>query len=144
MRLADKGPIKPPPLLNGPAAATAEAVMSWTEVIAAAHWALRRPNEIDGVDFYVGEQELGHIHLDAVMHLATPPDLGSVLVECGLAKRFPYAGAAYEGWILYRIRNAEEAAHAAWLFRLAYDRLMGVGISELRQRIDGKSAAAGA
>ncbi len=90
---------------------------------------------MDGVDFYVGEHELGHIHLDAIAHLATPPELGRLLVEQGLAKRFPYGGPAYEGWVLFRIRNAAEAAHAAWLFRLAYDRIMGVPVSELRKRI---------
>lgn len=140
MKLADKGPIKPPPPLCGPAAATAEAVMNWTEIIAAAHWDLYKPTCVDGVDFYVGEQELGHIHLNAVVHLATSPELGRILVENGLAKRFPYSGAAYDGWVLYRIRTAKDAAHAAWLFRLAYDRIMGITLLELQERVSGVDA----
>lgn len=142
MRLADKGPIKPPPHLDGPAANTAEAVMAWTEVVAAAHWNLYRPQEVDGVDFYVGDRELGHIHLDAVIHLATPPELGQLLVRHGLAKRFPYGGSAYDGWVRYRIRSTPDAEHAAWLFRLAYDRIVGVALAELEGRIVQKGAIA--
>lgn len=135
MRLADKGPIKPPPALTGPAAKAVEVVMGWTEVIAAAHWALRRPAEIDGVDFYVGDHELGHIHLNAMAHLATPPEIGALLVDHRLAKRFPYGGPAYDGWVVYRIRTDKEAEHAAWLFRLAYDRIMGTALPDLAERI---------
>ncbi len=137
MKLADKGPIQPPPTLTGPAQDAAERVLQWTEIIAATHWDLYKPTAVDGTDFYVGEEELGHIHLDGTVHLATPPDLGLVLVEKGLAKRFPYGGPGYEGWVLYRIRTDEDAGHAAWLFKLNYDWLRGTPVAALRRRISG-------
>ena len=68
---ASKGPIAPPPILNGMTAAVADTVATWPNVVPTAHWDVYDSSRVDGIDFYVGEDELGHIHLDGSIHLAT-------------------------------------------------------------------------
>ena len=70
---ASKGPVVPPLTLDGIVATVAETVSNWPGVISTAHWDLYDSSRIDGIDFYVGEDELGHIHLDGSIHLATHP-----------------------------------------------------------------------
>ena len=85
---ADKGPIAPPPRLGGPSGEVVEDIASWACVTATAHWDLFDRSRVDGVDFYRGDVELGHIHLDGAIHLATSRDLGGLLVAEGLAWPF--------------------------------------------------------
>ena len=99
---------------------------------------LTRPDEIAEVvsfllntDFYVGEKELGHIHLDGEMHLCVTVGLRRRLIEGGLAEALPWA----EDCIQAPISNRRDAKNALWLFRLAYDRLTGTPIQDLRRRI---------
>lgn len=131
MKLADKGPIAPPPVLDGPARRVAQKIRSWPGVVAATHWYLLDRSRVDGADFYVGERELGHIHLDGAIHLAATRTLRAMLVANGQAAPFRWNDA----WVQYRIRTQADVAHALWLFRLGYDRLTGVGIAALRQRV---------
>lgn len=118
MARADKGPVIPPPALDEPAGTVAEAVAGWPEVITTGHWNPFHPRRVDGVDFYVDEEELGHIHLDGSIHLATSPSLGKALVAGGLAQPFPYA----HGWVQERIETIGTQAAVA-LFRHNYERL---------------------
>ncbi len=76
-----KGPLAPPPVLGGTVQAVADSVAAWPEVEATTHWRLDDQSRIDGIDFYVGPDELGHIHLDGSIHLATTPELGAA-VRC--------------------------------------------------------------
>src|SRR6516165_1298489 len=69
MKLADKGRIKPPPALKGAAQLVSQEIQSWPGIVAATHWFLYDRTQVDGADFYVGERELGHIHLDGEFHL---------------------------------------------------------------------------
>lgn len=132
MSLADKGPAAKPPLLKGAAQDVVAALVRWPAIIVNAHWNEYAPGGPDGVDFYVdrdgdergaARNELGHVHLDGEVHLATPPSLGKALIKAGLAERFPYGGAG--SWVVYRVRTKKQVAHALWLFGLAYDVLRG-------------------
>ena len=113
-----KGPVISPPALHGDLLAVAEAVSSWPGVITTGHWSLFRPRVVDGIDFYVGEEELGHIHLDGDLHLATTPSLGSAMIAERLARRFPYN----EGWVHEHVQVIGAEAATA-LFRRNYDRI---------------------
>jgi hypothetical protein len=113
-----KGPIAPPPALAGKLKEVADAVAGWPDVEATIHWRFDQPNRVDGVDFYVGSDELGHIHLDGSIHLATPPWLGSELVAEGLGKPFVWA----RGWTAASIHRLGVDRSVA-LFRRNYDRL---------------------
>ena len=115
---ADKGPVEPPPPLGGSLKEVADAVIGWPGVSATTHWDLTRPTRVDGIDFYVDEQELGHIHLDGSIHLATTPALGAALVAEGLARPFRWG----EGWVCENVRSLGGDA-AIGLFRRNYDRL---------------------
>ena len=55
-----KGPLSPPPALDGPIRAVVDALVAWLEVEATTHWRLNEPDKVDGVDFYVGPDELEH------------------------------------------------------------------------------------
>jgi hypothetical protein len=118
MARASKGPIAPPPRLNGMLATVADTVASWPGVVATAHWDLYDSLRVDGIDFYVGEDELGHIHLDGSIHLATNPSLGESLIAEGLAERFPYA----RGWVQRRVEDGDTAT-AIGLFKRNYERV---------------------
>ena len=117
MSRVSKGPLSAPPVLDGVMGTVADTIASWPGVIATGHWDLYDSSRNDGIDFYVGDDELGHIHLDGSIHLATNPSLGKSLVEEGLAKRFPYA----RGWVQHRIKNLSASAAIA-LFKRNYDR----------------------
>ncbi len=116
---ADKGPVAPPPALEGPLKTVADAVTGWPGVIATVHWAFYDPTRVDGIDFYVDAEELGHMHLDGSIHLATSPALGAALIAEGSARPFRYG----HGWVCETVaRVGSEAATA--LFRRNYNRLL--------------------
>lgn len=132
MKLSEKGPLAPAPVLSILLEPVSQAIQGWPGVITAAHWDLFRVGEVvDGTDFYVGEEELGHFHLSGEAHLATSPALGQALVAGGLARPLRWGGAAYRGWTEFSVRTAADAAHAAWLFGLNYRRLCGRPEDEL-------------
>lgn len=135
MTLQEKGPLAPPPILSTYPQLVSNSIQQWKNITAAAHWDLYDNTKVDGADFYVGEDELGHIHLDGAVHLATINELRVPLVKNKLAKKFPYGG-NYEGWVLFKITSKAEAEQAIWLFKLNYERLMGVPIEILVARIN--------
>lgn len=136
MLLKSKGKLRPPPKLTGPAQAVSREIQSWPGIVAATHWDFYDRTEVDGADFYVGEKELGHIHLDGELHLCLTIGLRERLIEAGLAEPLPWA----EDCVQAPIASRKDARNALWLFRLGYDRLNGTPIPELRQRIrDGVS-----
>lgn len=113
-----KGPVAAPPVLTGELQAVVEAVAAWPEVEATTHWHLVDQTRVDGVDFYVGADELGHLHLDGVIHLATTPGLQAALVGEGVGSPFRYA----RGWTQASVRRLGVDAAVA-VFRRNYDRL---------------------
>lgn len=115
---AAKGPLAPPPVLDGALGRVADTIAAWPDVIATTHWTLDQ-SEVDGIDFYVGDEELGHIHLDGSIHLATSPTLSEQLVAEGLGTPFRWA----HGWTLARVAALGEEGSAA-LFRRNYDRIV--------------------
>ena len=116
--LPREGPLAPPPVLGGSIQAVADAVAGWPEIEATTHWHLDDRNRVDGIDYYVGADEFGHVHLDGSIHLATAPDSGARVVAEGFGRPFPWA----RGWALARIdRLGVEGAVA--LFHRNYDRL---------------------
>ncbi len=134
MKLDQKGPIEPAPMLAGPGQKTAEAIQSWPTIISATHWDLFNRSRVDGADFYVNDAELGHIHLNGEVHLAATAGLGVALLQRGLVSPLPY-GKAQGDWVSFMIRTDSDADHAIWLFRLNYDRIQGVSMDVLTKRV---------
>ena len=113
-----KGPLAPPPALGGDLQTLVDAVAAWPGVEATTHWHFADQTRIDGVDFYVGSDELGHLHLDGSIHLATTPALQKALVEEGLGAPFVYA----HGWTQASIRRLG-VPRAITVVRRNYERL---------------------
>ncbi|GAA4389128.1 luciferase family protein [Hymenobacter koreensis] len=132
MTLSEKGPLAPVPVLSAALEPISRAIQHWPGITAAAHWDLYRVGEqVDGADFYVGDEELGHLHLNGEAHLATSPALGAALVASGLARPLRFGGAAYRGWTEFSVRTSADAAHVTWLFELNYQRICGRPEAEL-------------
>lgn len=86
---------------------------------------------VDGADFYVGERELGHIHLYGEAHIAVPMAVRSALIEEGLAEPFEWSRA----FVVKSLRSARDTREAEWIFALAYDRLRAAAVEQLVERI---------
>jgi len=131
MKLAEKGRYAPPPRLPAHAEAVAQAVAGWPDVHARCHWLLGDETTVDGADFYVGQRELGHIHLEGEAHIAVPKALRDELVRARLAAPFRYS----QAFVVCSISRAADVAPARDLFRLAYDHLCGSSVDELLARL---------
>lgn len=130
MKLAEKGHYEPPPSLPRHAQAVSRALATWPDVHARTHWLLGDETEVDGADFYVGEGELGHIHLQGEAHIAVPPAVRKALIKAGLAAPFRWS----ESFVVFQITSSADVGLAQSLFRLAYDRLKGMSSAELVAR----------
>ncbi len=120
MRMEEKGPFAPAPALAGFAGPVAAEIATWPGVIARAHWHLYRSGEIDGADFYVGEHELGHIHLSGEAHIAMTRAMRDAALARGVGHSAPWPG--YEGWLHLGVVDAT-ASEALALFRANHARL---------------------
>lgn len=127
MKLAEKGRFSPPPQLPTHAQAVSEAIAAWAGVHARTHWLLGDDTRVDGADFYVGEEELGHLHLDGEAHVATGLALRKALVGARLASPFRWSSK----FVVHDVARATDVDHVLWLFRLAYDRARGVTDGDL-------------
>ena len=131
MELSEKGHFAVRPKLDGPAESVACNVEGWASVQARTHWQLGDETIVDGADFYVGQQELGHLHLFPEAHIAMPGPLRSALIAAKLARPFRWS----DSFVVQRVKSTADAQATEWLFRLAYDHLRGVSLGSLLDRI---------
>ena len=137
MKLSEKGRFAVRPALEGPAEAVARSVEQWASVNARTHWQLGDETIVDGADFYVGERELGHLHLYPEAHIALPRGLRDALIAAQLARPFRWNGS----FVVHPVETATQARATEWLFRLAFDALNGVSLATLHQRIADRASA---
>lgn len=137
IHLRNRGPIQPAPQLKGLAEQVSAEVKSWPAMISATHWQLGDPTQVDGVEFHVeGKGELGHIHVGGEAHIYLNEALRDQLVRQNLAKPLIWDRA----WVIAPITSPGEAESAAWLLKLAYDRLCSTTPEEdLIARIEARS-----
>ncbi len=131
MKLEDKGKILPPPVLSKYSEVVSKEVQNCPDIIAATHWEIWDRNQPNGADFYVGEIELGHIHLDGSIHIPSTKKISQSSVKAGLAQKFPYA----VDWVQYSIEDKKSVAQATWLFKLHYDHIKGTTEEDSIQQI---------
>ena len=115
---SEKGPLAPVPRLEGPLQAVIDVVSAWPGIDTTVHWHLVDRSRIDGIDFYWHAEELGHLHLDGAIHLATSPELGRTMIAEGVARPFPYE----QGWVEEAVARIGVDA-AVTLFRRNYEAL---------------------
>ena len=87
-----KGRVAPPPKLGPAAQQVADAVARMAGVTAQAHWEIGSQTDVNGTDFYVGQSELGHIHLDGEAHIPIGGAVAALLIRKKLARRFRWSG----------------------------------------------------
>ncbi len=119
MKLEEKGKFSPPPVLNKYAQSVSNEIQKWKNIITATHWDLYDNTQVDGADFYVGKEELGHIHLNGSVHLTTSEELKKFLLGNKFAQSFPYG----KNWVQFQIGNMEDVEKAIKLFKLNYERI---------------------
>ena len=132
MTLEEKGPIMPPPRLREFPQQVSEEIQGWKDITAATHWNLYNRSEPDGADFYVGREELGHIHLNGEVHLATGKELAAALIKNKVGKKFRYGNE----WVTTSIDSTKDVTHALWLFGLNYKRIKGTSMEKLISEIN--------
>ncbi len=93
------------------------AVLDWPGVTEA-------PHRFGGVEFRLGKRELGHLHGDYLADLPFPVRIREELVRDG--KAMPHHILPQSGWVSYPIRDAAAIPGAIDLFRLSYERAVGV------------------
>jgi len=132
MKLSEKGRFTPPPRLEPKhAQALSETLASWASVHARTHWLLGDESVVDGADFYVGDDELGHLHLDGDAHVAVGSALRDVLVAGALARPFRWS----REFVTWKVSSTASREHAEWLFTLRLDALGGATLATLMERI---------
>ena len=89
MKLADKGPYSDPPRLPGKhGQLLVDIVSQWPGVHTRAHYEIGSFTAIDGTDFYVGQDELGHIHDNSDAHIPNTMAVTTRVVAAKLATHF--------------------------------------------------------
>jgi len=131
MKLAEKGRYAPPPRLEPAAQRVATELATWPGIHARTHWLLGDEQVVDGADFYLEQEELGHLHLDSVAHVMHELPVATALIKAGLGRRFQWNREV----VVFEIRNAADVAHALWLFELSYERRKGLKPVDILARI---------
>ena len=131
MTLVEKGPFQKPPVLKGAPQSVSSELQRWPGMVSATHWTIGDSTLVNGADFYVGERELGHIHLDGEVHLLLSAPLAKAVLKADLADAFPWG----RDWVQLEITDKKSAERALWLFEIGYDRLNGVSEADLLERI---------
>ena len=124
-----KGRVAPAPRLAAKPQQTAELVAALPNVSVQAHWEIGSQSDVNGTDFYVGEQELGHIHLDGEAHIPVGATLAAVLVQAKLAKRFRWSAQ-------FVVVDAADTEVAVWTFALRHAQIAGASDADLKARIN--------
>ncbi len=134
MKLDEKGRFQPPPALPTHAQRVATELGSWPRVHARTHWFLGDETVVDGADFYLGDDELGHLHLDGMAHIPQAAAVAEALLAARLARPFRWGA----NWVQLPVTSARSVEQALWLFRLSYDRRRGVRVGDLVARVNAR------
>ncbi|MBV1861228.1 MAG: MATE family efflux transporter [Nannocystaceae bacterium] len=74
------------------------------------------PRPINTVGFYVGDQELGHVHATGHIDLHVPLEIHDALLELGKCDHHRHLHDI--SWITHRVDTVEDIPEALWLLRL--------------------------
>ena len=117
---------------KGAAEAIKAAVNEWPGTSEAAH-------RFGGVEFLIGDREIGHLHGDSLLDVPFPKRVRNELVEGGLAR--PHHILPESGWISFRIDKPADVDAAIALLRRSFD-LINAQVD--RRRAQSAAAKAGA
>lgn len=131
MKLAEKGRFAPPPPLPKYAQQLSEELATDPAIHARTHWLLGDETIVDGADFYFGDEELGHLHLDGEAHVAQAGPVRDALIEAGLAAPFRWS----RGFVVAQVKRAKDVEAVRWLFDLRRRELEGEPAAALAQEV---------
>jgi len=135
MKLDEKGRFAPPPPLPRFAQQLSEALARVPNVQARTHWQLGDESVVDGADFYFGDEELGHLHLDAEAHVAQAKPIRDALIAAGHAKPFRWS----REFVTAPVVKQADVKHVRWLFELRRKQLEGTSVADLLKEINASS-----
>jgi hypothetical protein len=136
MTRKQKGRVAPAPQLRGTPQRVADAVATFENVSVQAHWEIGSQHEVNGTDFYVGEAELGHIHLDGEAHVPLGAVVAGAIVKAGLARRFRWS-------VAFAVVDGHDFDAAVWVFALRHRVLVGLSEHDALLSIEDRVAALG-
>jgi hypothetical protein len=90
------------------------------------------PHRFGGIEFRVGQRELGHLHGNQLADLPFPVRIREELVAAGRATLHHVL--PNSGWISCYIRRSSDIDSVIELFRLAYDRPWRTGLPGLPEQ----------
>ncbi len=128
MSRQSKGRVAPAPRLGPAAQLVVDAVAELPSVSVQAHWEIGSQTEVNGTDFYVGEEELGHVHLDGEAHVPLGSSLAELVITNKLARRFRWSRD-------FVVVDTKDPDRALWVFGLRRAQIDGVSELELRARV---------
>lgn len=91
-----------------------EELMKWDEATSGIH-------RFGGLEFRIGNREMGHVHDDTLADLAFPTQIRNKLIEEGRAS--PHHILPQSGWVRKWINSEEDVRAVIELFRMQYERL---------------------
>jgi hypothetical protein len=77
------------------------------------------PHRFGGVEYRLGERELGHIHGDSLLDIPFPVKVRDEVVAAGLAQ--PHHMLADSGWISFYLKESSDIPRAIALLRRSYE-----------------------
>ena len=89
-----------------------ERVLAWPGVEA-------HPHRFGGVEYRLGNREVGHIHGDHMLDIAFPKRVREELVSAGLAR--PHHLLPQSGWVSFYLREEEDVEQAVSLLARSYE-----------------------
>jgi hypothetical protein len=110
------------------------AAAAWPGVTAA-------PHRFGGIEFNLGQREIGHLHGDRLLDVPFPRRLRDALVADGRAE--PHHVLPQSGWVSFRIRSPADTEAAVALLRLSYDVIAGQLDRRRKQNSDVRSRRSG-
>ena len=120
-----KGRVAKPPRLAPTAQAVVDVVATLPGVTVQAHWEIGSQTEVNGTDFYVGEEELGHIHLDGEAHIPVGRPLADVMIGARLARQFRWSRE-------FVVVDTADHEAAVWAFGLRHAQIDGAALETLK------------
>lgn len=88
-----------------------ERVLTWQGMEA-------HPHRFGGVEYRLGDREVGHIHGDYLLDIAFPKQVREELVAAGLA--LPHHLLPQSGWVSFYLREEEDVEKAMALLARSY------------------------
>jgi hypothetical protein len=98
--------------IRGAGEKTRQVVLEWAGVSA-------HPHRFGGVEFRLGEREIGHMHGDSLVDIPFPSRVRDEVVSAGLAE--PHHILPDTGWVSLYVRAEGDIERAIALLRRSYE-----------------------